>query len=131
MTTEGAIDGQDLLVKQMAKLMSQLEELQAENAKLRQGATKPSTIDGKKTASHNWEVIRDRTSDGDKLIITVSLLDGGHDISEGGKHAAITSVRNIPFRFGDEGDVQILPSRKGFRENEFMFSLYVGKRVDR
>ena len=130
MEMEVAIEKQAMTM--LVELKAELDKLKAENAQLRKGAaTKPSTIDGRKTASHNWNMTRDRTDNKDELIITISLLDGQHDVSQGGKHSAVTSVRNIPFKFGDEGDVQVLPARQGFKENEYMISLYVGKRVDR
>ena len=116
----------------LGEMKAELDALKAENAKLRKGAaTKPSTINGKKVASSNWNMTRDRTDNKDELIITVSLLDGQHDTSKGGKHSAVASVRNIPFKFDESGSILILPARAGFKENEYMISLYVGKRVDR
>ena len=128
-TMEATMEKKALLM--LGELKQELDALKAENAKLRQGTTKPSTIDGKKVASANWNMTRNREDNKDELIITVSLLDGGHDVSKGGKHSAVASVRNIPFKFDDNGSIEILPARKGFRENEYMISLYVGKRVDR
>jgi len=98
MSTE--VISQELMMSQMAKLMAQMEVLQAENATLK--ATK--TVKAVTSCSQNWEMMRK----GDKLSIIIDLKKGGDLDTKSGKSTIVALVKKpVPFKFGTGGEIQV------------------------
>lgn len=98
MGTETTANGQELMMAQIAKLMTQMEALTAENAELK---TSKAVASNKVAAANNWEMHRDN----DNLVIVVNLKEGG-EIETKSKKSKIISVikKPVPFKFGADGE---------------------------